>query len=229
MKIGGIQKLSLIDYPHMLSAVLFTIGCNFRCPFCHNPTLVIPEKYAQSIDVDGIFKFLEERKKYINGVVITGGEPTLYPDLPEFIKKIKGMGYAVKLDTNGSNPEMLERLIDEKLVDYVAMDIKAPLERYSELTNTDVDIEKIKKSIEILKKSKVKYEFRTTVAPNLTFEDIEKICGEVGGAEYYLQQFEGYNKELVRPELQKAIGPSKEKLKEWSMKIREKGRACEVR
>ena len=227
MKIGGLQKLSLIDYPGRLSAVIFTTGCNFRCAFCHNPSLVVPEKYAEDIDEEAVIQFLEERKKYLGGVVITGGEPTIHSDLPLFIEKIKKMGYSVKLDTNGTNPEMIESLINKRLIDYIAMDIKATLKKYSSITCVNLDTEKIIKSIKLIKDSKISHEFRTTVAPGITYEDIVEVCELVGSSNYYLQPFESYRKELVGTNLQ--AGEAKDKLKEWCMKISEKGKKCILR
>lgn len=185
--IGGIQKSSLIDYPEKISAIIFTQGCNFRCPYCHNPELV----NAKGETANGIFEFLTSRIGKLDGVVITGGEPTLHNDLPELISKIKDLGFAVKLDTNGSNPLMLEKLIQEKLIDYVAMDIKAPINKYSEVTCTKVNTDNILKSIDILKNSDIDYEFRTTVVKSqLILNDFEQIAELIKGAKkYYLQKF----------------------------------------
>ncbi len=210
MEIGGLQKLTLIDYPGRIAATVFLIGCDFRCPFCYSPELVLPEKIKNQprIPEKDFFDFLKERKKLLEGVVICGGEPTIHQELPVFCGKIKKLGYLVKLDTNGSNPEMLKRLIKEKLIDYVAMDIKAPREKYSEAAGVKVDIKKIEESIKILKNNKIDFEFRTTVVP--TFhkkEDILKIAQWIGPAKkYYLQNF--------RPE--KTINPKFEKIKPYS-------------
>lgn len=186
--IGGIQKTSLLDYPDKISAIVFTQGCNFNCGYCHNPELLNSKKDIYSTDV--FFEFLEKRKGKLDGVVITGGEATLQADLIPFIKEVKSLGYAVKLDTNGYKPEVLEEAL--KLVDYVAMDIKAPLEKYSQITKVEVDTTKIKKSIELIMQSDIDYEFRTTVLKSqLNFEDFEKIAELIKGAKkYYLQKFE---------------------------------------
>lgn len=186
--IGGIQKTSLLDYPDKISAIVFTQGCNFNCGYCHNPELLNSKKDICSTDV--FFEFLEKRKGKLDGVVITGGEATLQLDLLEFIKKIKELGFLVKLDTNGYKPDVLEEALT--LVDYVAMDIKAPLEKYSQITNVNVDTTKIKKSIELIMQSGIDYEFRTTVLKSqLIFEDFEKIANLIKGAKkYYLQRFE---------------------------------------
>ena len=209
MEIGGLQKLTLIDYPGRLAATVFLCGCNFRCPFCYSKELVLPEeiKKQPKIPEKDFFDFLKERKGMLEGVVICGGEPTIHQELPDFCEKIKKLGYLVKLDTNGSNPEMLKKLINEKLIDYVAMDIKAPKEKYSEVAGVKVDIKKIQESIDILKKGKVDYEFRTTVVPTiLEKKDIFKIVQWIRPTKkYYLQNF--------RPE--KTIDPKFEKIKPY--------------
>lgn len=185
MIIGGLQKTSLLDFPEKIAAIVFTMGCNFRCGYCHNPELINGEA-----KIEEVFEFLKTRQGKLDGVVITGGEPCLQKDLPEFIKQVKELGFAVKLDTNGSFPEMLEKVLAD--LDYVAMDIKAPLEKYSQIVNVDVDTSKILKSIEVLKNGGVDYEFRTTVVKSqLSFEDFEKIGQLIQGApRYYLQRFE---------------------------------------
>ena len=211
MIIGGLQKFSLLDYPDHISAIVFTQGCNFRCHFCYNPMLVLPkkaldelkninsskkldekiEKVYPQINEDDLFDFLKKRKKKLDAVVVTGGEPTIHKDLPEFIKKIKKLGFKVKLDTNGTNPIMLKNLIDKKLIDYIAMDIKGSFEKYGIITETQPDIDNIKKSIKIIMQSKLPYEFRTTVVPELiTNKDIKEIGEFINGAEkWYLQNF----------------------------------------
>jgi len=223
MKIGGLQKLTLIDFPGRLAATVFLCGCNFRCPWCYSSELVLPEKIKNQpkISIDYFFNFLKERKRLLEGVVICGGEPTINKDLPGFIKKIKELGYLVKLDTNGSNPKMLKRLIDKNLIDYVAMDIKGPKERYSEFVGVRVDIKKIQESIDILKKEKVDSEFRTTIVPALhKKEDVIEIAKWIRGAKrYYFQNFRPEKTldlafEKIKPypekyllEIQKAISP----------------------
>jgi pyruvate formate lyase activating enzyme len=189
MRIGGFQKISLIDYPRKISSVIFTCGCNFRCPYCHNPELVMPEIFPEPVNEKDIFLFLKEKKEKVDGVVITGGEPTIHPDLPRFMRGIKKMGYLIKLDTNGSNPEMLDRIIKYGLVDYIAMDIKAPLTKYSKITQTNVDIEKIARSIQLIFESGIEYEFRTTVVKELlNIEDILDIGSMIRGAKLYVLQ-----------------------------------------
>lgn len=192
--IGGLQKSSLIDYPEKIASIVFTQGCNFKCPYCHNPELISGSVTLHNEKInhaDAILKFLNSRKGKLDGVVITGGEPTLHKNLPEFIKEIKTLGFLVKLDTNGTNPKMLKSLIDKKLIDYIAMDIKSPIEKYSEVVCTKVNTENIIKSIEILKNSSIKYEFRTTVVKSqLSGADFEKIGALIQGADkYYLQRF----------------------------------------
>lgn len=188
MQIGGLQKSTLLDFPSKIACIVFTQGCNFRCGYCHNPELFKPK---EPLSIGAFFDFLKTRVKKLDGVVITGGEPTLHADLPEFIKEIKKLSFDIKLDTNGTNPTMLEKLFEENLLDYVAMDIKAPFEKYNEIVCVDFDLEKIKKSIELVKNSKVEYEFRTTVLKNqLNEEDFKKIGEMIKGAKrYYLQGF----------------------------------------
>tara|TARA_Y100000310_G_C20630330_1_gene788286 strand:+ start:302 stop:955 length:654 start_codon:yes stop_codon:yes gene_type:complete len=187
MKLGGLQKQTLIDYPGKVACTVFTIGCNFRCPFCYNADLVLeigPEHSEKEF-----FDFLKERKEFLDGVVICGGEPTIHKDLPEFCKKIKELGFLVSLDTNGSNPEMLKELIDSKLVDTVSMDIKAPKSKYAEVAGAKVDLDKIERSIAILRASNIDYEFRTTVVPTLLAkEDCVEISKWVG-KNYRVQNF----------------------------------------
>lgn len=193
MQIGGITKSSLIDYPKKISAVIFLIGCNFNCPYCHNPELVI-SNIIEPIDINSIYSFLKKRKGLLDGVVITGGEPTLHKKLPEFIKNIKDMGYLIKLDTNGSNPNMAEELIENKLVDYIAMDIKAPFDEYNNIITKEINIENVKKTFKLLVQNKVDYEFRTTVVSNLlnyeSFVKINEIFKKEGKIKKYcLQRF----------------------------------------
>jgi pyruvate formate lyase activating enzyme len=193
MKIAALQKFTLIDYPGKLACTIFVAGCNFLCPFCHNSELVLSEnmKSLDLIEDEEVFDFLQERKRFLEGTCITGGEPTIYPDLPDFIRKIKDIGYLVKLDTNGGNPEMLEKLINEGLLDYVAMDIKAPKGRYSEVIGKEINEDLIDRSISLLKNSSIDYEFRTTVVPELlTKKDVLSIVQWIKGAKkYYLQKF----------------------------------------
>ncbi len=191
MKIGGFQKVSLIDYPGKISAVVFTQGCNFRCPFCHNPELVDPERFEGLIPEAEILSFLEKRKGRLDAVVITGGEPTMQSGLIPFIDRLKAMGYLTKLDTNGALPDALGEMLDRKLLDYVAMDIKAPLERYDEVTKAKTDHQRIRRSISLIMGSSVDYEFRTTAVKTLLnpadLEDIGKLIP--GARRFVLQKF----------------------------------------
>lgn len=192
MIFGGLQKLTLIDYPGKVAATIFTVGCNFLCPFCHNPELVSPKKIKEQtkISEQEILDFLAKRQGLLEAVCITGGEPTLFPDLPEFIKKIKNMGFLVKLDSNGSNPRMLEDLLAEGLVDFIAMDIKAPLEKYKKVAGERIKLADIQRSTELVRQAP-DYEFRTTVLPALhSSKDILSIGRWLQGSrKYYLQQF----------------------------------------
>lgn len=190
LKIGGLQKSSLIDYPGRISAIIFMQGCNFRCPYCHNPEL-ISAVGASDLTALSVLDFLKTRVGKLDAVVITGGEPCLQQGLAEFIVEVKSLGFLVKLDTNGSFPDLLKKMLDAKLIDYVAMDIKAPIEKYSEVACCKIDTSNILKSIDLLKNSGIDYEFRTTVVNSqLLLEDFEKIGELINGApKYYLQKF----------------------------------------
>lgn len=191
MIIGGLQKTSLLDYPGQISAIVFTQGCNFRCPYCHNPELLSTDKNSLEIGVSSVLDFLKTRIGKLDGVVITGGEPCIHKDLPEFIREIKKNGFLVKLDTNGSFPDLLEKLLQENVLDYIAMDIKAPFDKYGSVAGVNINIEKIKRSVKLIMESKVDYEFRTTVLKSmLSSDDFEKIGIDIDGAKrYYLQKF----------------------------------------
>ena len=191
MQIKGLQKLTLLDFPTRLAATVFLGGCNMRCPFCHNAALVVRDG-GENITEEGLFSFLESRRGKLSGVCITGGEPTLYGELPDFIRRIRALGYAVKLDTNGTNPDMLLSLIEEGLVDYVAMDIKSSIEGYPTACGVpDIDVSKIQRSVQILLSGAVDYEFRTTVVRELhTLLEMENIGKWIAGAKgYFLQDF----------------------------------------
>lgn len=197
MNISGLVKLTLLDYPLHTACCVFLSGCNFNCPFCYNSSLI--NMQADSIiSEDEFFSFLEKRKNKLDGVAISGGEPLLQKDIVEFIKKIKNTGFLVKLDTNGSSPDLLNYLIENKLVDYVAMDIKNTWQKYELTTNAKLDLEKIKQSVQILLQGKVEYEFRTTIVKE--FHNVEdfKIIGQMikGASSYFLQSF--INKDSVR-------------------------------
>jgi pyruvate formate lyase activating enzyme len=242
MIFGGLQKLTLIDFPGKLACTIFCAGCNFRCHFCYNRELVLAEEIKRhpKISEDDFFEFLSEKRKLLEGVCVTGGEPTLQKDLPDFIKKIKKLGFLVKLDTNGSNPGMLEKLFREKLIDYIAMDIKAPLgvkskisnlksKKYEKVVGAKINLNKIKKSIELVKNSGVDYEFRTTVVPVLhTKEDIIQIAREISSAKkYFLQNFRP--KKTVDPKLAKIKPYPQEFLLEIQKAISPFFEICQVR
>ncbi|MBR2697644.1 MAG: anaerobic ribonucleoside-triphosphate reductase activating protein [Clostridia bacterium] len=191
MKIHGLQKMTLLDYPGRVACTVFLGGCDFRCPFCHNYELV--DGSAPAVMEDGeLFAFLEKRRGLLDGVAVTGGEPCLRPDLPELLSKIKALGYAVKLDTNGAHPGLLKALIDQKLVDYVAMDIKNSPEKYARTVGLEsLDLAPVRQSVELLLSGVVDYEFRTTVVDELHEEkDFEAIGPWIAGARrYFLQAF----------------------------------------
>jgi pyruvate formate lyase activating enzyme len=191
MKIGGLQRVSLIDYPGLICAVVFLQGCNFKCSYCHNPELVDPGLFRTCIRENDVMEFLDARRGKLDAVSITGGEPTIQEKLPAFIRQIKKMGYAIKLDTNGSRPHIIKNLTTEKLLDYIAMDIKAPLEKYKNIANTHIDPESIKESVQLILNAKIPYEFRTTVVESqLEEDDIMKIADMISGAsKYVLQKF----------------------------------------
>lgn len=190
MKIVGFQKLSTVDYPKNLCSTIFLGGCNMNCSFCHNRHTVLDGNSSKEYSVNEVLEFLERRKGLIEAVCISGGEPTLNEGLKDFIAEIKKMGYKVKLDTNGSRPDVVRTLIDEKLVDYIAMDIKAPWNRYDEVCGCSVDLDKIKDTVRIIRESGIKYEFRTTFIPTMSVDDIRQIASNVEGAEkYVLQQY----------------------------------------
>jgi len=210
MSIGGLQKLTLIDYPGKIACTVFLTGCNFRCPWCYSKELVLPQQIKKQpiISEDDFFSFLGRRKGLIDGVVICGGEPTINKELTDFIRKIKQLGYAVKLDTNGSNPASLKNLIEKKLIDYIAMDVKSPWgdekqkptakeikagsRKYEKAAGVKINLADIKKSIEIIKNSGIDYEFRTTIVPKIHRpKDIIDIAEQIKGAKaYFLQQFQ---------------------------------------
>lgn len=192
MIINGFEKLSLVDYPGYTACTVFTGACNMRCPFCHNATLVIDTKHLPIIEETYVFDYLKKRSGIIDGICITGGEPTLHKDLIPFMLKCKEIGLQVKLDSNGTNPEILKEAIDKKAVDYIAMDIKNCKAKYPITTNASINMEKIQQSIDLLMQNIIPFEFRTTLVEKYhTIEDIENIAKWIKGADkYYLQKFE---------------------------------------
>lgn len=217
MKIHGFYKLTLLDYPEHIACSIFTGGCNFRCPFCHNASLVTHIDTAMQLNEEEILRVLSTRAGILEGVCITGGEPTLQPDLKEFIAKVKALGYLIKLDTNGSNPKLLKELIDDNYIDYVAMDIKNSREKYEKTIGiSNFDLSPIMESIHIIINSGIEHEFRTTVVKELhTLEDFKDIAAMVSGcSHYYLQSFvdsgdliqagmTGYSKQEMKTLLEK--------------------------
>ncbi len=197
MRIAHLQKTSFIDYPGRLAAVVFTQGCNFRCPYCHNPELVEPGLFGPALAETAIFDFLEKRRGKLEAVVITGGEPSLQRGLLEFVLRIKELGYLVKLDTNGTNPDLVAELLRLGLVDYVAMDIKAPLERYGAVAGRPVDLKAIEASIDMLLAVREMSEFRTTLVRDLlTKSDVLTIGRLIAGARLYALQNFRFSKHL---------------------------------
>ncbi len=190
MNFAGFQKLTLLDYPGKVACILFTRGCNFRCPFCHNASLVTHTDDVV-ISEDEVLTFLKKRQGILEGVCISGGEPMLYEELPDFIRKVKEMGYSVKVDTNGTNPHMLKSCLEEGIVDYVAMDIKNSPKKYALTSGAEGLFDRVKKSMDYLLSSDCDFEFRTTVVKELhTPEDMEEIGKMIKGTKkYYLQNF----------------------------------------
>lgn len=252
MLIGGLQKFSLLDYPKKISAIVFTQGCNFRCQFCYNPMLVWPlkagkSKYARhfiresgqatgqqkvhpEIKEDDFFAFLRSRVGKLDAVAITGGEPCLQKDLPEFIAKIKKLGFLVKLDTNGSYPQILAELVKKKLIDYIAMDLKAPAEKYEIVAGLKADFDRIKKSVKIIRQSGRSYEFRTTVAPGLLNKDDLAAMGKIikGARAWYLQNFKS-GVDLVNQALKGRVPYNLRQMRELAEIGRQYVKICEVR
>ncbi len=191
MKFYGFQKMTLLDYPGRVACTLFTFGCNFRCPFCHNALLVTEADGQNVYDGKDIIEFLKKRVGLLDGVCITGGEPLLQKELPEFMSEVKELGFFIKLDTNGSYPEKLKGIVHSGLVDYIAMDIKNSPNKYSITAGTEIDVSIIKESVDFIMSCGVDYEFRTTVvSPYHEPEDFEEIGRFIEGAKnYYLQQF----------------------------------------
>lgn len=191
--IKGYIPISLLDWEGAVAAVLFTGGCNFNCPFCHNPELVNNPDKMKTVPFKDIKSYLMNKKGWIDGVVITGGEPTLAPDLADIIEEVRALGLPVKLDTNGSNPAILKKLLAQSLIDYIAMDIKTVFERYQDVTKSSIDEEKIIESINLILRSNIRHEFRTTAYPEaVTLDDLLSIArylGKLNGQRYAIQQF----------------------------------------
>ncbi len=192
MIVCGFEKFSMVDFDGRIACTVFTGGCNFRCPFCHNGALVVGNVKAQEIDVKEVFDYLKKRKGLVDAVCVTGGEPTMHKDLPGFLREVRSLGYATKLDTNGTNPQMLADVIAEGLVDYVAMDIKNSMAKYPQTIGIEgASLDDICKSVDILLNSGIDYEFRTTVIDEFhTAEDMKEIAEWISGAKrYFLQKY----------------------------------------
>lgn len=189
MKLGGLVKFTLIDFPGTPAAIVFTQGCNFRCRYCHNPELVYPHLFTSSMPQEEVMAFLQRRQGTLEGVVISGGEPTLQEDLIRFMADIKALGYKTKLDTNGTRPEVLKELVDKKLVDFIAMDLKAPLDKYALITGVEANSTVIRQSMDLILKSGLGYQFRTTYDKEvLDDNDIAAISAAVDGKNYKVQE-----------------------------------------
>lgn len=215
MRIGGLIKLSLVDYPGKTAAVVFTQGCNFRCPYCHNKDLVLPECFQEPVPEAEVMDYLCKRQGMIGGVVVTGGEPTLQKDLAEFLSKIKSLGYSVKLDTNGHRPDVLKNVIEQKLVDFIAMDVKAPLGRYEALAGVKIDPRLLQESIEIIKNSGLAYQLRTTLVKQLHRpDDLPALAELVKGARCYKLQNFTCRDSVIDPKLNGSSTFSPEELAE---------------
>jgi pyruvate formate lyase activating enzyme len=190
MNIAGLQKCSLVDYPGKVAAVVFTPGCNMNCHYCHNAGILGHYDCEEAVSEDDVISFLARRSRLLDGLVISGGEPTLQTGLVPFIRRVRELGLLVKLDTNGTRPSTLTRLVSEKLVDFIAMDLKAPMERYTEICQTSVDVDAVSRSIRILLSSDVENEFRTTFSPLLTELDVLAMVNLIPGAQrLVLQQY----------------------------------------
>lgn len=232
MFIGGLQKTTLIDYPGKVACTVFLAGCNFRCPWCYSSELVLPEKIKKQkrISKQDFFKFLKSRKGLLDGVVICGGEPTINKDLFGFMKQIKKLGYLVKLDTNGSNPEILKKLIKQRLIDYVAMDVKTVLgKEYKRATGGRANLNNIRKSINLIKNSGIDYEFRTTIVPGIhSKENIIKMAKQIGPVKaYFLQGFRA--EKTLDPKFKHVKPYPKEYLLEASESVKAFFTTCKVR
>jgi len=231
MILGGLQRFSMIDYPGKTSAIVFTVGCNFRCGFCYNPELVIPRREVTSyLPEESVFDFLNTRVGKLDGVVITGGEPTLHPDLPLFMKRIKDMGFLVKLDSQGSRPQMLKKILSSGLADYIAMDIKGPLEKYKDIVRVDVDTDAIKESVSLIIESGVDHEFRTTIVRSqLSFDDFDSIGELIRGANFYALQKFMPSAKLLDPKFQKETTYTDDELSQIQGRMLKYVKECVVR
>ena len=188
MKIGGLVKFTLIDFPGRPAAIVFTQGCNFRCRYCHNPELVYPHLFEPSMPEEEVWTFLKRRQGTLEGVVISGGEPTLQEDLVRFMADLKALGYKTKLDTNGTRPEVLRELIDKKLVDYIAMDLKAPFEKYAAVTGVEANSAVLQQSMDLIRQSGLEYQFRTTYDKEVLNDNDIAILNQLTEGKNYIVQ-----------------------------------------
>lgn len=229
MVIGGFQKTSLSDFPGVISSIVFTRGCSLRCPYCHNPELVDPARYGAAVPWETVRRHLESRAGQIEGVVVTGGEPTVHADLPELLQELKSMGLKVKLDTNGTNPDMLRRVFDLALADYVAMDLKAPLDLYDRVAGVSADTEALEESLAAVRSCGLPYEIRTTFAPAvLSLGDLLRLTDLVAGCPRFVVQAFRAAKTLD-PRLSTAASPTKAELREVVSRFAAAGISIETR
>ncbi|MBU0650543.1 anaerobic ribonucleoside-triphosphate reductase activating protein [bacterium] len=225
IEIKGFIKNTLLDWEGKIASILFLPCCNFKCSYCHSASLVKNPRSLETIELEEVLNFLQTKKGWIDGVVITGGEPTLYDDLPQFIRQFKQLGFLIKLDTNGANPEMLKYLLSEKLVDYISMDIKAPLvsEKYKKIADVDIDIENIKDSISMIMKSNIGYEFRTTLARDwLSVNDMVEIAKFIKGAyRYRIQKFKNAKDNMINNNLEVLNDYTEEEIEDIVRQVRQ--------
>lgn len=226
MKLAGLEKNTLMDFPDKVACIVFTHGCNFRCPYCHNSQIL--EDGEAGLSEEQFFSFLNKRQGLLDGVVVTGGEPCIHKDISEFVEKIKNLGFLVKLDTNGYFPGVLEKMIEKKLIDYITMDVKNDLENYSDACGVSLDKDKIKRSIELIKNSGIDHEFRTTVVPGLhNKENMKKISELISNSNrFFIQNF--IPKNCYNPEYNKKR-PYDESVLEEFKEICEKNVSTELR
>ena len=230
MKISGVIKTSLIDYPGFLTTTIFTQGCNFKCPYCHNPELIPEESENEEyMELNYFWKFLQDRNELIDAVTITGGEPTLQADIVEFISGIKARGFKVKLDTNGSNPKVVKNLLTNKLIDYIALDIKSSLENYNWFSEDEATADRVRETIKIIKNADIEHEFRTTVVPGLHDKKEMKKIGNLVDEDdkYVVQNFKPAKTYNNKYENKKRF--SDERLQEFANVIEDKCKLIQIK
>ncbi len=232
MNFASVLPCSLIDYPHTIAAILFTRGCNFRCSYCHNPDLVDPARLQvknSTISEGAILHFLAKRIGLLEGVVICGGEPTLHQGLAPFLSQVKSLGFKVKLDTNGSRPEVIQDLIQNGLIDYIAMDVKSPITKYTHIVRKDVNANALQESIQLLLSSSIPYEFRTTVIPRYHgLHDLKQMGDHIRGAKHWaLQQFRSAI--TLDPDMRECNPYTLEELQAFALQLGDYAEHIEVR